>query len=29
MNIAEHVKEPHAIAAFNDMAKRGAVEFNT
>jgi hypothetical protein len=27
MNIAEHIKDPHAIAAFNDMAMRGAAEF--
>ena len=27
MNIAEHIKDPHVIAAFNDMAMRGAAEF--
>ena len=27
MNITEHIKDPHVIAAFNDMAKRGAAEF--
>jgi hypothetical protein len=27
MNIAEHIKDPHVIAAFNDMARRGAAEF--
>jgi len=27
MNIAEHIKDPHVIAAFNDMAMRGTAEF--
>jgi hypothetical protein len=27
MNISEHIKDPHVIAAFNDIAMRGAVEF--
>jgi len=27
MNIAEHIKDLHVIAAFNDMAMRGAAEF--
>jgi hypothetical protein len=27
MNIAEHIKDPLVIAAFNDMAMRGAAEF--
>jgi hypothetical protein len=27
MNIVEHIKDPHVIAAFNDMAMRGAAEF--
>jgi len=27
MNIAEHIKDPHVIAAFNDMAMRGAAQF--
>ena len=27
MNIAEHIKDPHVIAAFNDIAKRGTAEF--
>lgn len=26
-NITEHIKDPHVIAAFNDMAVRGAAEF--
>jgi hypothetical protein len=25
--ISEHIKDPHVIAAFNDMAMRGAAEF--
>jgi hypothetical protein len=27
MNIGEHIKDPHVIAAFNDMAMQGAAEF--
>jgi hypothetical protein len=27
MNIAEHINDPHVIAAFNDMTMRGAAEF--
>jgi len=27
MNIAEHIKDAHVIAAFNDMAMRGAAKF--
>ena len=27
MNIAEHIRDPHVIAAFNDMEMRGAAEF--
>ena len=27
MNLAQHIKDPHVIAAFNDMAMRGAAEF--
>jgi hypothetical protein len=27
MNIAKHIKHPHVIAAFNDLARRGAAEF--
>jgi hypothetical protein len=27
MNIAEHIKDPHVIAAFNDIAMQGAAEF--
>jgi hypothetical protein len=27
MDIAEHIKDPHVIAAFNDMAMRGTAEF--
>ena len=27
MHIAEHIKDPHVIAAFNDMTMRGAAEF--
>jgi hypothetical protein len=27
MNVAAHIEDPHVIAAFNDMAMRGAAEF--
>ena len=27
MNIAEHIRDPHVIAAFNDLAMQGAAEF--
>jgi hypothetical protein len=27
MNIADHIKDPNVIAAFKDMAMRGAAEF--
>jgi hypothetical protein len=27
MNIEEHIKDPHVIAAFKDMTMRGAAEF--
>jgi hypothetical protein len=27
MNIAEHIKDPHVIAAFNDMVRQGTAEF--